>query len=469
MGQAFRAQDDWSSALDALERYTDLRPGNPAAHLQMAELCEEIEIQTAGMYLSNLLTLLPTAEVKTPDVPLDTPYRRADGPARDSYVAETAFRMSPYDEDRRTLFMHTPSWVSYTLSLPQQTTLLRFDLGLDPRTSDWPGDGATFEVLVDGERLFFEHLDKGLAHQGWQARTVDLAPWAGQEVVLTLGTTPGPIGDPTGDWAGWGEPQVVDRQLPALETLDCGRRAVEALQQAGYTAMGLVAVGKQARARSDLEEAQVWYERAARLEPDLGDPWYRLGILFEQQEQWTSAIAAYEQALGFNRYQEVSGSDLHCRLGTIYGWNLEPRRPGQALGSLRTALELDDFITPVDAARCSYLYGFVQRERGTEPAQYIDDFQRAVDLNPKQAWAHLMLGVAIYERDRDAARAETEIRKSLDLAPGNKWAYYHLGEIHRQEGRMADAAAMYEQALRLDPEFEAAQVGLRRIQASDGN
>lgn len=52
---------------------------------------------------------------------------------------------------------------------------------MDPQTHNWPGDGATFEVFVNSERIFLEHVDKTMAQSGWHERMmVDLAPWAGQ-------------------------------------------------------------------------------------------------------------------------------------------------------------------------------------------------------------------------------------------------------------------------------------------------
>jgi len=51
---------------------------------------------------------------------------------------------------------------------------------MDPQTHNWPGDGATFEVFVNSEQIFLEHVDKAMAQGGWHEWMVDLAPWAGQ-------------------------------------------------------------------------------------------------------------------------------------------------------------------------------------------------------------------------------------------------------------------------------------------------
>ena len=72
-----------------------------------------------------------------------------------------------------------------------------------------------------------------------------------------------------------------------------------------------------------------------------------------------------------------------------------------------------------------------------------------------------------YARDKDVAMAEAEIRQALELSPQNKWAYVHLGGIYRQEGWIEEAAAMYQQALEIDPEFEAAQRELQALKDSE--
>jgi len=99
-----------------------------------------------------------------------------------------------------TLFLHAGSWVTYTVALTQPA-VLHFGMG-------WGGDGGTFEVFVDGVRVFLEHLTVEMAQERWQEREVDLAEHAGRTVHLTLATTPGPRWDVTADWAGWGEPRI---------------------------------------------------------------------------------------------------------------------------------------------------------------------------------------------------------------------------------------------------------------------
>ena len=66
-------------------------------------------------------------------------------------------------------------------------------MGLDPRSLGRDGDGATYEVFVDGVRVFLEHLTMEMAREGWQEREVDLTGYARRTVHLTLAATVGHI------------------------------------------------------------------------------------------------------------------------------------------------------------------------------------------------------------------------------------------------------------------------------------
>ena len=166
LAQAYREQGQWAAAVKALTRNTEMRPDNPLGHFELAETYQEIEEAMAALPRVDLLPLLLQAKVQAPQVPIDTPYSQPGDPAWKSYVVETTFSLPPGYSDRPTLFMHAPSQATYTLSLPEQPMVLRFDMGMDPQAHDWPGDGVTFEVSVDGERIFLEHLDMAAARAG---------------------------------------------------------------------------------------------------------------------------------------------------------------------------------------------------------------------------------------------------------------------------------------------------------------
>jgi len=468
LGKVHRSRGDLLAAVEALTRFTELRPDNPLGHIELAEVYEALEVEMEAMQLADLTAMLPQATVDTPDLAVDTPYARPDGPAWQSYVAVTTFSLPPGFGDRPTLFMHAPSRVTYMLVLPAQPALLRFGMGMDLQTHGWPGDGATFEVFVGDERIFLEHVDKAMARQGWHERTVDLAPWAGQEIRLTLAVTPGPVGDPGGDWAGWGEPQVVDARLPALKAQHVGQRLVDEWSRAGLTAGDFIDRGEEARRAKHYDEAMAWYERAMRLEPDLGDPWYYVGLLYENQQQWLPALDAYERAVAMKRFVQVHRSSPHYRAGILYQGRLEPRQLEKALAAYEAALDADDFSSRVEATDCHYKRGRILYGQMADPSEYMAEFRRTIELDPGHVWAHILLGVSIYNQHGDITAAEAELLRALELDSQNQWAHYYLGEVYRREGRMDEAAARYQQALTIDPDFEAAQKKLGALSGNGG-
>lgn len=428
LAQVHRAQGDWLAAVEALTHYTELRPDNLLGHIELAEVYEEIEKAMAALDRIDLLPLLPQAAVKAPETPVDTPYGQPDGPAWQYYVAETTFSLPPGYGDRPTLFMHAPSRITCTLSLPEQPMVLRFDMGMDPQTHNWPGDGVTFEVFVDGERVFLEHVDKAMARKGWHRRTVDLSDWAGTEVALSLAATPGPVADPSGDWAGWGEPRVIDAQWPVLEALEPGGRMHQAWEKAGMTAESFILWGEAARREGRFEEAMHWYEQAMAWEPGLGDPWYYVGLLRENQGQWLGAVDAYERAANETDLRAVGRSSPLYRVGTVYQRSVEPSQPEKAQESYEKALATDDFASVSE-----------------------------------EAWTHARLGQVYYTLGKRAVRAEDEILEALDLQPNDKWIHVVLGDLYRAEGRLTEAIEAYERSLTLARGFEAAQKRLELL------
>jgi hypothetical protein len=77
------------------------------------------------------------------------------------------------------------------------------------------GDGAQFDLYLERAgaeaHLFAEYIDpKNLpVDRRWHDGEIDLSPWAGQAITITFATGPGPNGNSDYDWAGWGEPTIV--------------------------------------------------------------------------------------------------------------------------------------------------------------------------------------------------------------------------------------------------------------------
>jgi hypothetical protein len=143
------------------------------------------------------------------------PEAKVDAPQEPFQHVDTRVFTMPQNGDWKTvLFMHPPSEAIYQVALPEEAVEFLFSVAMAPESWDWGGDGSTFTVRLrdpHGEEhvLFSRHVSNAPEDHQWHSACIDLAPFAGQDVVITLTTGPGPQGDFTGDWAGWGDPRIV--------------------------------------------------------------------------------------------------------------------------------------------------------------------------------------------------------------------------------------------------------------------
>ncbi len=178
--------------------------GQPPQRIIVANLIEDVLAGQATVQA-------PTGTALGPDRFLDVRYLSVlaqDRPLRD--VGPRA---------RRWLKMHPPAAVTVALTLPANA-YLQTGIVLDPAMWEAPlGDGVRFIATITPaggpETTLFDipnHPRAQGEHRRWIDVVADLRPWAGQQVQLTLRTDGRQ--DPANDWAGWGEPVIV--QLDSL-------------------------------------------------------------------------------------------------------------------------------------------------------------------------------------------------------------------------------------------------------------
>lgn len=85
-----------------------------------------------------------------------------------------------------------------------------------------------------------------------------------------------------------------------------------------------------------------------------------------------------------------------------------------------------------------------------EPDRAIDEYARAIALNPTEPHVHNNLAVALERRGR-WPEAEAEYRRELAFYPGDTLSLYGLAALLAAQNRSVEAKSLLERCLRVDP------------------
>jgi tetratricopeptide (TPR) repeat protein len=102
-----------------------------------------------------------------------------------------------------------------------------------------------------------------------------------------------------------------------------------------------------------------------------------------------------------------------------------------------------------------------------ENVEAVSELSHAAALDPKLPFVHYHLGVA-YLKQQDYERAKAEFQKDIALEPDLPFSYDQLGLLLFQAGNDADSEKSYQEALRHDPNFLSADMGLARVRQRQG-
>ena len=92
----------------------------------------------------------------------------------------------------------------------------------------------------------------------------------------------------------------------------------------------------------------------------------------------------------------------------------------------------------------------VQMELG-QPAAAKQNLIRVLQLDPRDAWAYLILGNLYYKHEHDGGSAERYFATAADLAPDDSYVLNSYGGLLAERGRYAEAQEMFERAIAASP------------------
>ncbi|MGQ9908428.1 MAG: tetratricopeptide repeat protein [Candidatus Flexifilum sp.] len=242
-----------------------------------------------------------------------------------------------------------------------------------------------------------------------------------------------------------------------LEIRDVGRAEqdfAEALRLKPGMARALNNMGIVWRLREQYETALDWYTRALQADPALVVAYENRGDLHLMLERPKEALADYRKAI------DLTGGRVGKYHASLGGALLALDRPDEAIASVNRALELEpnnaDFVRQL-----ATIYTLQNRVR-----EAGDAFDRLLQLNRRDFLGFLgRANVRMALNDVHGARADISFAASLASTDDERsYCESTSGDLFFKQGRLNEAAAAYQRALRLSPGNEYAQRQLRSVQ-----
>lgn len=200
----------------------------------------------------------------------------------------------------------------------------------------------------------------------------------------------------------------------------------------------LVRLGQLAYAQGRFDEAEDYFERAARFLPADENLCFWRALVAQEQKNWTGAAAWMGVVAKTNRDPGVM-----IRLASYLSRDGRPKEARRALHQLQKSQPTNpDFM---------YYLGLAYAD-DDQPRSAIRWFDRVVRLDSTRVDAHFQLALQ-WDRRRRFSRAVDHLKKTIELDPNHHVALNYLGYSWADRGEnLEEALALIQRAVALDPE-----------------
>ena len=197
-------------------------------------------------------------------------------------------------------------------------------------------------------------------------------------------------------------------------------------------------------------EATTMFTSLTKEKPNNAWGHFMLGLSASKTGDTKTAMAAFDEALRLDP-KHVKSLINSARL------LIDQKKPEDALPRLDAAA----MLTP-DSNDIERLYARAYQAQG-KTDEAIASYERAIDLNDKDAWSHNNLGLLLFDQGR-AADAVPELRRAVELRKDVAMFSNNLGMALEHTGKFQDAAASYRTALEAEPSNDKAKKNLARVE-----
>ncbi len=239
-------------------------------------------------------------------------------------------------------------------------------------------------------------------------------------------------------------------KLPEAE-----QRFQEAIRLAPDSTEGRSKLGEVYLMQLRFKEAMVMANEALRMDP-LDARLYNLkGWIHRKAGDTALAISSYQTAIE----RDPAFYDAYISLGVIHAAKDEPI----ALQYYNSALEIRP--TSVEAL---YNKAIFAQEHGNDSTA-LACYAAIKSIEPNYPVAYYNTGFILLEHRKRVKQARVEFDRAIELLPDYTQAYYNRGVTYELEGMLDSARWDYSIALKLDPGFTDAALGMSRLQEKGVN
>lgn len=247
---------------------------------------------------------------------------------------------------------------------------------------------------------------------------------------------------------------LAQMHLDKQEWAQALQQANEILSRApNHLAAGLIRASALAGS-GERDQARQQLLELLRLYPGSRDALFQLGRVEFQSQRLGEAEKAFDQCY------RVRAEDLECFLGLVETYAAQ-RRFDRALEALRQQQARQPNEPRLWLAEANVLV------LGGKYEAAAPIYERLVKREPGVADHHLRLG-EVYRRLERTELALDHFRKARDLRPKDANVHYPLALLLHATGRAAEAKAVYEQILKLEPDSPVALNNLAYVIAETG-
>ena len=208
--------------------------------------------------------------------------------------------------------------------------------------------------------------------------------------------------------------------------------------------------GMQAR-QGRIDEAIEYYNRVLKLKPGDAGTCVAIASIRAARGEFERAIDSYREGLKYNS----NDAEMHSGLGLML---LRLNRVDEGIKELEQSVK----IKADSVAYCNLGLAWAQKGQLDKAKEC---YAKSLQLSPDNANTHYNLGNAYFTQNMPE-KAIVEYRAVIRAMPDFVRAYDMLAIVLIQAGKIEEATATYEQALKIDPADKNALVGLEKIRAA---